>query len=281
MDQSKLSPRLYLVSTPIGNLQDITLRALETLKTVDAIYCEDTRMTSRLLQCYQIHTRLRTYHEHNADKVRPLLIEAMERGETFALVSDAGTPLISDPGYKLVRAAQTKGIRVSVIPGASAVTAAIALSGLPTDQFKFCGFLPAKSSARQSALEAQKDERGTLIFYESANRLIDCLTDVVQTLGNREISVLREMTKTFEEARRGPCTDILEWYQNHPPRGEVVLCIGGASASIDLSADWKRAIETLAPYVSAKDLCALLTQISPYSKSQVYPYVLECKKNKS
>ncbi len=280
MDQSKQSPNLYLVATPIGNLSDVTYRSVEILKNVDAIYCEDTRITSRLLNHYKIDTVLRTYHEHNAEFVRPRIIESMQNGETYALVSDAGTPLISDPGYKLVFNAYEKNLKVSIIPGATASISALAVSGLPTDKFKFCGFLPNKSNARQTALSSEKEQSCTLIYYESAKRLVECLKDIQKVFGDRKLSVIRELTKKFEEVKNGPCSKVLEWYQENPPLGEIVICVSGNNIEQEISSHWKEIISDLMESKKSKELSQLISEISPYSKSKVYEYVIECKQNK-
>ncbi len=280
MDQSKQrSPQLYLVATPIGHLKDMSYRAVQTLKEVDIIFCEDTRTTSHLLKTYQISTPLKTYHEHNAEMVRPAILEAMHQGKTIALVSDAGTPLISDPGYKLVQEAYQHHFTVSVIPGPCALIAALTLSGLPTDTFKFCGFLPPKSMARRSALKDEAMQSATLIYYESPQRLLETLKDIQDTLGNREIAVIRELTKIFEEVKRGTCLELIEWYQNHPPKGEIVICIAGHRDEPLLTDAWKQIIEALTHTHKAKEIATLLCNISPCSKSQIYDYVLACKKN--
>ncbi|MGE0737080.1 MAG: 16S rRNA (cytidine(1402)-2'-O)-methyltransferase [Alphaproteobacteria bacterium] len=224
---------LYLVATPIGNLGDITIRALETLNGVDAIACEDARVTGKLLSHYGISKALASYHDHNADAVRPALLARLARGERIALVSDAGTPLVSDPGFKLVRAAIDAGITVTSIPGASALLTALQLSALPTDRFLFGGFLPAKDKARRDALVELRAVGATLLFYESAPRLADALAAMAAVLGDRPAAVARELTKLFEEVRRGSLAELAAHYASAgPPKGEIVVVVGPPSASV-------------------------------------------------
>ena len=198
-----LEPGLHLVATPIGNLGDITLRALWVLGGVDRILCEDTRVTGRLLSRFGIATPLEAYHDHNAERVRPAALAALRRGERLALVSDAGTPLVSDPGYKLVRAALDEGLPVTAAPGPSAAIAALILSGLPPDAFLFAGFLPPRSAARRKALAVWTGLAATLIFYEGPSRLAGCLADMAEMFGDRGAAIARELTKRHEEMRRG------------------------------------------------------------------------------
>jgi 16S rRNA (cytidine1402-2'-O)-methyltransferase len=197
------APGLHLVATPIGNLADVTLRALATLASVDYVLCEDTRVTAKLLDRYQISTTLKPYHDHNAAKVRPGILHDLRMGAAIALVSDAGMPLISDPGWKLVRDARSAGLNVTVVPGASAALAAIAMSGLPTDRFMFCGFLPPRSAARRTALVQLAAIPATLVFYETAPRIASTLADLAAVLGERETVIAREITKLYEEVLSG------------------------------------------------------------------------------
>src|SRR5262245_38123197 len=211
-----LSGGLHLVATPIGNLRDVTLRALEVLAAADVIACEDTRVTRRLLDHYGIATPLTPYHEHNAAAMRPKILARLAAGEALALVSDAGTPLISDPGFKLVREAAACGIAVFAVPGASSVTAALSIGGLPTDRFLFMGFLPPKSAARQAALAEVKDLAATLLILEAPSRLAASLADLAQVLGPRPAAIAREMTKLHEEVRRGTLAALSESYAAEP-----------------------------------------------------------------
>lgn len=221
---------LYIVSTPIGNLEDITYRAVRVLKEADWIACEDTRTTRRLLDHYGIQTRLLSYHEHNEAERTEDLIERLRQGDTGALVSDAGTPLLSDPGYRVVRAAVHEGIRVEALPGPSALLAGLVVSGLPTDQFHFAGFLPAKQGQRTRLLESLRDEPATLIFYEAPHRILESLEDIAATLGEREIVVARELTKMHEEVLRGTASQIAgELAARDAIRGEFVVMIAKAS----------------------------------------------------
>jgi len=222
-----LGPGLYLVATPIGNLGDVTLRALAVLRGVDRIYCEDTRVTGRLLARYGIETRLDLYHDHNAERARPAILAALRRGARIALVSDAGTPLVSDPGFKLVRAAVAENLPVTMAPGPSAALAALVLSGLPPDVVLFAGFLPPRRAARRRVLERWSGLAATLVFFESAPRLAGCLADMSDLLGNRSAAVARELTKLHEEVRRGRLDDLAEHYRDAgPPRGELAIVIG-------------------------------------------------------
>lgn len=218
---------LYIVSTPIGNLEDITLRALRILRDeVAAIACEDTRQTQKLLEHFQIRKPLVSYHEHNENARATELVERLERGESVALVSDAGTPLISDPGYRLVSAAIEKGIPVVPLPGASAPLATLAASGLPTDEFRFIGFLPAKSGARRKVLEQLAGEHATVVAYESPHRILESLSDMAELFGNRRIVLGRELTKLHEEFLRGSAQEILDQLQGRPSiKGEITLAI--------------------------------------------------------
>jgi 16S rRNA (cytidine1402-2'-O)-methyltransferase len=224
---SKPAPGLYLVATPIGNLGDISSRAESVLRAADLVACEDTRVTGKLLSLLGISAPLAAYHEHNADRAGPVLLERLRRREVVALVSDAGMPLVSDPGYRLVRGCIDEGLPVTVVPGPSAALTALALSGLPPDRFLFSGFLPAKTGARRKELESLKAVPATLIFFESPHRLVEALADMAAVLGPRPAAVARELTKLFEEVRRGPLDELAAHYaQAGGPKGEVVVVIG-------------------------------------------------------
>ena len=217
---------LYLVATPIGNLADITHRALQVLKDVDLIACEDTRHTHKLLQHYGIETKTISYHEHNEQQRGAELIDWLKQGSDIAVVSDAGTPSISDPGFRLVRAAIESDVAVVPVPGPSALISALIAAGLPTDEFFFAGFLPARSNARRTRLEELRSVPGTLIFYEAPHRLATTLNDAYEVLGERETVVARELTKLHEEIRRGRLSELAKHYANEEnPRGEIVLLI--------------------------------------------------------
>ena len=226
-----MAGRLYVVSTPIGNLEDITYRAVRILKEADWIACEDTRTTRHLLEHYGISTSTVSYHDHNENERAAELIERIAQGETGALVSDAGTPLLSDPGYRLVRAAVTAGVRIEPLPGPSAILAALVISGLPTDQFHFGGFLPSKQGARRRLLESFADQPATLIFYEAPHRILESLEDIAAVLGNRDVAVARELTKVYEEVLRGTADEIRATLASRDSvRGEFVVMIAKALA---------------------------------------------------
>lgn len=216
---------LYLVATPIGNLEDITLRALRLLKEADVIACEDTRQTAKLLNHYGIHKRAVSYHEHNEVVRAPELVLEMEEGARVALVSDAGTPSISDPGHHLVMLAIRHGVPVVPVPGPSAFAAALAASGLPTEHFHFIGFLPARPTQRRKMLKALSDDPGTFVFYEAPHRLAAALTDMEDLLGNREGVVAREVTKVHEEFLRGRLKDLIDWARGHKVKGEITVLV--------------------------------------------------------
>ncbi len=228
-----MPPGLFIVATPIGNAADISLRALDILAGVDLIACEDTRVSAKLLAIHGITTRRVAYHDHNADRVRPLLLARLAAGERIALISDAGTPLISDPGYKLVRDAVAAGLRVHTAPGASAALAALVLSGLPSNRFLFAGFLDAKSTARRRELAELAGLDATLIFYESGPRLAASLADMAEMLGDRPAAVARELTKLFEEVvRDGLATLARRYAETGPPKGEIVIVVGPPLAPV-------------------------------------------------
>ncbi len=227
-----LAPGLHLVATPIGNLGDITLRALWVLRNVDRILCEDTRVTARLLARFGIDKPLDPYHDHNADRVRPAVLEALRRGEKLALVSDAGTPLVSDPGFRLVRAALAEDLPVTAAPGPSAALTALILSGLPPDTFLFAGFLPPRPAGRRRALAAWRDLAATLIFFEGPSRLAAALGDMAAVLGERSAAVARELTKRHEEIRRDRLGALAAHYRSAgAPRGEAVIVVGPPDAA--------------------------------------------------
>jgi 16S rRNA (cytidine1402-2'-O)-methyltransferase len=235
LEAPPLAGGLYLVATPIGNLGDITLRALETLAAADLIACEDTRVTRKLTERYQIGTALTPYHDHNAAAARPGLLRRLAAGQAIALVSDAGTPLVSDPGYKLVRAAQLDGHPVTAVPGASSVLAALCVAGLPTDRFLFAGFLPGKQSAREDRITEIATLPATLVLFEAGSRIADTLTLLAQRLGSREAVICRELTKLHEEVRRGDLAALADHYGGGGEvRGEFVIVIAPAT---DVPAD--------------------------------------------
>ncbi|HEY7246960.1 MAG TPA: 16S rRNA (cytidine(1402)-2'-O)-methyltransferase [Xanthobacteraceae bacterium] len=231
-----LAPGLYLVATPIGNLRDITLRALEALAAADLIACEDTRRSRKLLDHYGVRSPLSPYHDHNAATVRPKLLGRLAQGEAIALISDAGTPLVSDPGYKLVREAQERGHTVTALPGPSALLAALTVSGLPTDRFLFEGFLPAKAAQRRSRIDALKSVPATLIIFEAGARIAAALADLAAALSPREAAVCRELTKLHEEVHRGDLAVLAGNYASDPERrGEFVVVVGPPQNQPELS----------------------------------------------
>jgi 16S rRNA (cytidine1402-2'-O)-methyltransferase len=267
---------LGLVATPIGNLGDISARALDWLRNADLIACEDSRVSGRLLQHYGIDKKLIAYHDHNAEELRPVLLRHLRQGEKVALISDAGTPLISDPGYKLVRAAADAGIKVTALPGPSAPLMALILSGLPTDRFLFVGFLPAKSTARRQVAAEVATVPASLIFFETAPRLADSLADLAAVLGDRPAAVARELTKLYEEVRRGSLAELAAHYQEvGQPRGEIVLVVGPPAAETDIAFDLDAALRQALGRMSVKDAAASVAATSGLKRRLVYARALE------
>jgi 16S rRNA (cytidine1402-2'-O)-methyltransferase len=221
-----LEPGLYVVATPIGNLRDITLRALDVLGAADRVFAEDTRVAGKLLSAHGLRAPLSSYHEHNAEAARAEILSALARGERIALISDAGTPLVSDPGYKLARAVIDAGHRIVPIPGPSALLAALVGAGLPTDRFLFAGFAPPKQGARRAFFEEFLEAPATLVFYETGPRLAESLADMAAVFGPRPAAIARELTKLFEEFRRAPLDDLAAHYaEAGPPKGEIVVLV--------------------------------------------------------
>jgi 16S rRNA (cytidine1402-2'-O)-methyltransferase len=279
-----LSPGLYVVATPIGNLKDVSFRALATLAAADAVLAEDTRVTKTLLAHYGITTPLVAYHEHSNEAVRERMIHRVREGQALALVSDAGTPLVSDPGYKLVQAAIEEGLPVTPIPGPSAVTSALVVSGLPTDRFFFEGFLPPKSAARRTRLQTIGPIPGTLVIFEAPHRLPEMLVDAAAVLGDRPAVVARELTKMFETVRRGPLGDLAaQFAAEGPPKGEIVVLIGEATeemnaAEVDAVLDGK--LEAALKTHSIKDAAALVAADLGIPKRDVYARALQLSRAK-
>lgn len=268
---------MYVVATPIGNLRDITLRALDVLRGADRLLAEDTRVSGKLLSAYDINASVTAYHDHNAAKRVPGLIKALKKGETIALISDAGTPLVNDPGFRLVRAAVEAGIDVFPVPGASAVTAALVKSGLPSDRFFFAGFLPPKTMARQRQIEAYRNIPGTLIFFETGPRVEAALRDLAFGLGNRAAVLTRELTKRFEEARHGTLTELADGIADDPPKGEIVLLVHGPD-----TARWdgelvRDALRERLETMKLKAACADVAEVSGWSKRELYALGLSLK----
>lgn len=271
-----IRPGLHVVATPIGNLGDISFRALATLAAAEAVIAEDTRVTKTLLAHYGISTPLVAYHEHNAAVMRPHLLARLAGGAALALVSDAGTPLISDPGFKLVSEALAQNVEVVSVPGASAVLAALVVAGLPTDRFFFEGFLPPKSSARRTRIAELSSIPGTLVFFESPRRLAETLADLAAVLGGREAAIARELTKHFETVRRGLLPDLATVIAaEDPPKGEIVLLVGppGIQPLVqeELDARLGKALEGL----SVKDAAAVVSAETGQPRRRIYARALE------
>lgn len=279
-DAPALPAGLYLVATPIGNLGDITIRALQTLAAADVIYCEDTRVSVRLLDRYGIRNALRTYHEHNAAKARPEIIAALQEGKSVALISDAGTPMISDPGYKLVEACAAEGLAVTALPGACALLTGLQLSALPTDAFSFLGFLPEKSSQRIKQLERFKSHPITAIFYESPYRILDTLMDIAATLGDRKIAVTRELTKLHEEVLRGTARELHATFAARPSiKGEFAIVIAPAPAEDPVTdeAAIEQAISTALETMPASKAASSVAKALALTKDDIYARILKRK----
>ncbi len=275
---AELAPGLYVVATPIGNLRDISLRALDILTSVDQILAEDTRQTAKLLDAYDIQAKLTAYHDHNVAGRIPQVIDWLSQGRSVALVSDAGTPLVSDPGYKLVREAVAGGYEVFPVPGASAPLAALVKSGLPSDRFLFAGFLPPKTSARKKALDELAAIRATLILFETGPRIKACLKDIDEVLGDRELVLTREITKKYEEARQGTAKALIDSVVSDPPKGEIVLLIAPPSSE----SRWDAAKITEALTIEIAELgvkraSAKVAQASGWAKRDVYNLALKLK----
>jgi len=271
--------QLYIVPTPIGNLGDITQRALSVLQSVDLVAAEDTRHTGLLLQHFAISARLFALHDHNEQQKAQTLLAKLQEGQNIALVSDAGTPLINDPGYHLVRTCRDAGIRVVPLPGPCAAIAALSAAGLPSDRFCYEGFLPAKSKARRDALKAIEQEPRTLIFYESTHRLLESLEDICTVLGeSRYVVLAREITKTWESIHGAPIGELLAWVKEDENRrkGEMVLIVEGFDFQDDaLPADALRTLALLQAELPLKKAAALAAEIHGVKKNALYKYALE------
>lgn len=278
-----LKSGLYLVATPIGNMRDISFRALDVLSSVDSIACEDTRVTGKLLSAYRIKKPMVQYNDHNAARQRTKIMQDLAEGRRVALVSDAGTPLISDPGFKLVREARDQGFDVTAVPGANAVLTALQVSGLPSDAFSFIGFLPAKSVARRKTLEEWAATPGSLIIYETAPRLEESLKDMLSVLGNRQAAVTRELTKMFEEVQAGALEDLVKHYKKKgPPKGEIVVVIGSeatiatsdedeAARAVTIEDQLRVALKSM----SVKDAAEAVAAASGKSRKAIYTLALK------
>ena len=274
-----LDPGLYVVATPIGNLGDITIRALATLAAAAVVACEDTRVTGFLLRHFGIATRLLAYHDHNAERQRPKLMAALAEGRAVALVSDAGTPLVSDPGFRLVAEAKAAGHKVVPIPGASAVLAALVASGLPTDSFFFAGFLPPKSAGRMKRLAEVATVPATLVFFESAQRVAAALADMATALGRqRPAAVARELTKTFETIRDGTLGDLADAFGGEPPpKGEIVVLVGPPAEVATTAADADAVLVDLLREKSVSEAAAEAAAITGLPRRELYKRALALK----
>jgi 16S rRNA (cytidine1402-2'-O)-methyltransferase len=280
---AKAAPGLYLVATPIGNLGDITLRALETLAAVDIIACEDTRITRRLTERYAISAPLTPYHEHNATAARPKILERLAQGASIALVSDAGTPLISDPGFKLVREVCAAGHSVTALPGPSSVLAALSVAALPTDRFFFEGFLPAKETARRTRLAELARIEATLVLFESGSRVTDTLHDLAETMGTRDAAICRELTKVHEDIRRAPIAELAKDADQLETRGEFVLVVGPppADSQIMRADELDELLRDRLKRDSVKDAVAHAVELSGRPRREVYARALELARESS
>jgi 16S rRNA (cytidine1402-2'-O)-methyltransferase len=279
IQKTSLKSGLYLVATPIGNLRDITLRAIDTLAAVDIVACEDTRVSGKLFQALGFKKKLIPYHDHNADTQRPFILGLVAEGKSIALISDAGMPLISDPGYKLVRDCLDKNIYVTSLPGANSPLMALQLSGLPSDSFTFLGFLSSKTKARKDSLEIWKNIPTTLILFESAARVEDCCKDILEVMGNRPMTLTRELTKKFEDIWPSTTSEILARLQKDgPPKGEIVLVIGrneGEIKEFDINKMLQSALSTM----TMKEAVSAIVEATGLPKKQVYNAALEIKNN--
>ncbi len=276
-----MSGTLFIVATPIGNLEDLSPRARQTLAAVDLIAAEDTRHTGRLLSHFGVKTPLLALHEHNEDQQSARLVEVLQGGKSVALVSDAGTPLLSDPGYRLVRAAHDAGIAVSPIPGASAITAALSVAGLPTDRFCFEGFLPVKSRARRDALRALASETRTMVFYESVHRVRDSLADMIEIFGaDRSAFIGRELTKMHEQCVSASLREILARLESKDivEKGEYVVAVAGTDTVAESSIDIDHLLVELADKLPGKELARILAKATGVKRNTLYRRLLELRK---
>ncbi len=274
-----LEPGLYVTATPIGNLGDITYRAVETLKAADLIICEDTRHTAKLCAAYAIKTPLKPYHEHNAARVRPGIIKKLQDGAAMCLVSDAGTPLISDPGYKLVREARDAGVAVTPLPGASAAIAALSAAGAPSVHFLFAGFAPARTVARDKAFAAVAEVAATLVFYETGPRLCACLEAMAAAFGNRRAVVARELTKLYEDFREGHLSELATSYKDAPPKGEIVVLVFPPETKPVTAETLDRFLKDALETMSVKDAAAQAATVLGAARNSAYARALQLKGN--
>jgi len=266
---------LYICPTPIGNLEDITLRTLRVFKEVDLIACEDTRITRKLLNHYNIKTKLVSYHKFSEKKKSEFLINLLKEGKNLALVSDAGTPLVSDPGFELLKQAYENGIKIIPLPGASAVITAVSASCLKEPYFAFLGFFPRSKKNKENILKQFKNINA--VFYESPSRLVNSLKDIFNILGNRKITIARELTKIYEEIKQDKVKNLIEYYQNNPPKGEITLIIHGEAQEHDISdIEIKDKIKLLKHAgFSTKEISKILSLLTSFPKSQIYQTILD------
>ncbi len=277
---------LYVVATPIGNLADMSRRAIDVLNAVDRIAAEDTRRSGRLLQHYAIRTPMFALHEHNERELSPRLLEQLRQGQSLALISDAGTPLISDPGYRLVKLARGAGVKVVPVPGPSALTAALSVSGLPTDHFVFEGFLPSRQIARKARLDMLRTESRTLVFYEASHRVLDCLKDMQVAFGiERQAVLARELTKQFETIRSGSLQDLLRWAGDDPnqQKGEFVILVEGQQAAEGhtVDAEAERILNVLLEELPINTAAKLAARITGLNKRALYERALQLRESAS
>jgi len=272
-----LAPGLYIVSTPIGNLRDLTFRALDVLAAADLILAEDTRVSGKLLSAYGLSKKLERYDDHTGDRARPRILEQLAGGARIALISDAGTPLVSDPGYKLVREAAAQGLAVIPIPGASAVLAALAVAGLPTDRFLFAGFPPPKSAARRTMFGELAGIRATLVFYETGPRLAESLADMAAVFGPREAAVARELTKLYETCIRGPLPDLAADPRLQSPKGEIVVLVGPGREEAATAEDADRALADALKRLPPTEAAAEVAKALGLPRRELYRRALDLK----
>ena len=275
-ENKELKPGLYIVSLPIGNSKDITLRAIDCLQNVDEIYCEDTRVTNKILSIHSINRGLKNYHDHNGEKVRPRIINKIKDGKSIAIVSDAGTPLISDPGYKLVSELMDNDLYVTAVPGVSSPITALTLSGLPTNNFYFLGFLPTKIHPKRNLLEDVKRLKTTIIIFESANKINKTLKDLIDILGNNEIAICREVTKKFEEIITGNIKDVAEEVALKKLKGEIVIVLYNDKKQ-DEEINLEEIINSFKGEYRPSELAKLISDQTGFSKSIIYNKIIKLK----
>lgn len=271
---------LYLIATPIGNLADMSIRALDILAGVGAVFCEDTRVSGKLMKAYGLSVALKVYNDHSRADERAKIVDMMVAGKSIALISDAGTPLIADPGYKLVQDCYAAGVYVSAVPGANAPLTALQLSGLPSDCFSFIGFLPSKEKARQDVLARWKAVPSTLVMFEAAPRLLKSLADIRTVLGGRRVSVVREMTKLYEQVSSGLIDDVIAGYEGDGlPKGEIVIVVEPPLVGVKTEDDIRSDLAALLLEMRVKDAVSLVAEQSDWSKKDVYELALSVKKD--